>query len=45
MNATNIFNHPTWFVGDQTITNSNFGQISDTIFDRRLIEFSLSYRF
>lgn len=45
MNATNIFNHPTWFVGDQTITNSNFGQITDTIFDRRLIEFSLSYRF
>ena len=45
MNAVNIFNHPTWVVDDQTITSTTFGQISTSLFGRRLIEFSLSYRF
>ena len=45
MIGTNITNHPAFFVDDQTVTSTNFGQITSTLFGRRLIEFSLSYRF
>ncbi|HKA82957.1 MAG TPA: hypothetical protein VKD21_03805 [Acidimicrobiales bacterium] len=30
MDATNIFNHPTWYVADLTITSTNFGKITQT---------------
>ncbi|MBI1765863.1 MAG: TonB-dependent receptor [Acidobacteria bacterium] len=45
MESTNIFNHPTWSVGDQTVTSTSFGRITGTFFGRRVIQFSLHYRF
>lgn len=43
--ATNVFNHPTWFVGNQTITSTTFGKITSTFYGRRLAQFSLYFRF
>jgi len=43
--ATNVFNHPTWFIGNQTITSTNFGKITSNFFGRRLVQFALYYRF
>jgi len=48
MDATNIFNHPTFIVANQTITSTNFGKITGTFnpgSTRRLIQFALYYRF
>jgi len=45
MDASNIFNHPTFYLGDQTITSTTFGRITSTFFGRRLIQFGLYYRF
>ena len=45
MDGTNIFNHPTWNVGDQTITSTNFSRITGTVFGRRILQFKLEYRF
>lgn len=45
MDATNIFNHPTWYVGDQTITSTSFGKISSTFYGRRLVQFALYIKF
>ncbi|MCL6505876.1 MAG: TonB-dependent receptor, partial [Bryobacteraceae bacterium] len=45
MESTNIFNHPTWFVGDQDIDSTTFGRITSTFFGRRLIQFGAYYRF
>jgi len=45
MESSNIFNHPTWFVGDQGISSTQFGRITNTFFGRRLIQFGLYYRF
>jgi hypothetical protein len=55
MDATNVFNHPTFLILDQplattTITNINvnsttFGRVTNLFFDRRLIQLSLFYRF
>lgn len=45
MDASNIFNHPTWSFGDQTITSTNFGRITGTFFGRRILQFKLEYRF
>jgi hypothetical protein len=45
MDSTNIFNHPTWSVGSQTVTSTNFGKITSTFFGRRLVQFALYYRF
>jgi hypothetical protein len=45
MESTNIFNHPTWFVGDQNIDSTTFGRITSTFFGRRLIQFGAYYRF
>ena len=45
MESTNIFNHPTWFVGNQSITSTNFGKITSTFFSRRLVQFEMYYRF
>jgi hypothetical protein len=45
MDSTNIFNHPTWFIGNQTITSTNFGKITSTFFGRRLVQFGLKYSF
>jgi hypothetical protein len=43
--ATNVFNHPTWFIGDQTITSTSFGKITSNYYGRRLVQFSLYFRF
>jgi len=45
MDATNIFNSPTWNVPDQTITSTNFARITGTFFGRRILQFRLEYRF
>jgi hypothetical protein len=45
MIASNIFNHPTWNFGDQTVTSTNFGRITGTFFGRRVMQFRLEYRF
>lgn len=45
MDSTNLFNHPTWYVGDLTITSTQFGRITSTMFGRRLIQFGATYRF
>jgi hypothetical protein len=45
MESTNIFNHPTWFVGNQNIESTNFGRISSTYFGSRLIQFGAYWRF
>ena len=45
MDATNVFNHPTWFVGNQTITSTTFGKITSNFYGRRLVQFSLYYKF
>jgi hypothetical protein len=45
MDAYNVFNHPTWAIGDQTITAATFGKITGNFYDRRLIQFTLFYKF
>jgi hypothetical protein len=45
MDAANVFNHTTWYMGDQTVTSTTFGRITSTFFDRRLIQFGATYRF
>ncbi|MBO0861276.1 MAG: TonB-dependent receptor [Chloracidobacterium sp.] len=45
MDAANVFNHPTWSFSDQTVTSTNFGKITSTFFARRVLQFSLYYRF
>jgi Carboxypeptidase regulatory-like domain len=45
MDASNVFNHPTWSVGDQTVTSTTFGKITNNFFGRRLVQFALFYRF
>jgi hypothetical protein len=43
--AFNLFNHPTWFVGDQDVSSVNFLRITSTFFDRRRLQFGLAVRF
>ncbi len=43
--ATNVLNHPTFFVGDQSINSVNFGHITETLSTPRRIQFGLYYRF
>jgi hypothetical protein len=43
--AFNVFNHPTFFVGNQAVSSVNFGRITTTLTGRRQLMFSLSYRF
>ncbi len=45
MTASNVTNHPTWYVPNQSITSTNFGKITSTFYDRRLVQFELHYRF
>jgi hypothetical protein len=41
----NVFNHTNFFTGEnQTITNTTFGQVTDT-FDPRIIQFALKFNF
>lgn len=53
MDSTNLFNHATFWVGDEynysaapfNINDSTFGTVQGTFYDRRLIQFSLRYKF
>jgi hypothetical protein len=45
MEATNVFNHPTWFVDDRLVSATNFGRITSTFYDRRQVQLSIHYRF
>jgi len=45
MDASNILNHPSFVIGDQTATSTTFGKITSTFAARRQIQFALSYRF
>jgi hypothetical protein len=45
LDATNVMNHSTFFVGDQTITSTNFGRITSSFFGSRLVQLSGYFRF
>jgi hypothetical protein len=45
MDVSNFFNHPTFLIGDQTVTSSTFGKITQTNGGSRVFQFSLQYRF
>jgi hypothetical protein len=45
--ASNALNHPSFYLGnaDLNINLTTFGKVTSTFYDRRLIQFSLHYRF
>ena len=45
MEAFNALNHPTFFVADQNINSASFGNVTDTLNQRRKIQFGLYYKF
>ena len=45
MDAQNIFNHASFFVGDQSINSTQFGRVTQNFYGRRLIQFGLFYKF
>jgi hypothetical protein len=45
VDATNVWNHATFTVGDQNINSTAFGKITSTFFARRLVQLSLTYQF
>jgi len=45
MDASNFLNHPSFVIGDQTVTSTTFGKITSTYAARRQIQFALYYRF
>ncbi len=45
MESTNVLNHPSWYVGDQTISSTQFGRITSTMYGSRIIQLGLRYLF
>lgn len=45
MEAFNVTNTPTWFLGDQLLDSSQFGRITQSFYDRRVLQFGLNFRF
>jgi hypothetical protein len=45
MDASNALNHTTFFVGDQNINSTTFGQVTSQYFGNRIVQFSMYYRF
>ena len=45
MDATNVWNHASFQVGDQNINSTTFGKVTSTFFGRRLVQFQLTYKF
>ena len=43
--ASNVTNHPSFAVGDQSINSTTFGRVTETISAPRRIQFGLYYRF
>jgi Carboxypeptidase regulatory-like domain/TonB dependent receptor-like, beta-barrel len=43
--ATNVFNHATWYISNQTVTSTTFGKITSNFYGRRLVQFALYYKF
>jgi hypothetical protein len=43
--ARNVFNHNTWYVGDQTVSSTTFGKITSTFYSKRVLQFALYLRF
>lgn len=41
----NVFNHPTFTIGDQRIDGTSFGRITGNLYSRRQVNFTLQYRF
>jgi hypothetical protein len=45
LDVSNVFNHPTFWVGDQNINSTTFGAISYMLNSPRVMQFSLHYNF
>jgi len=45
MDAINVFNHDTFYIGDQTVTSTNFGRISSYFYNPRVLQFALYLHF
>ena len=45
MDSTNVLNHTTFFVGDQTVTSTTFGKVTSQYYGNRLIQFALYFKF
>ena len=45
MDVANFFNHPSFTIGDQTVTSTTFGKITSTFAGARVFQFALQYRF
>ena len=45
IDAFSVFNHPTWFVGDQALDSVNFGRIGSNFTAPRVLQLGLYYRF
>jgi outer membrane receptor protein involved in Fe transport len=45
MEATNFFNHTTWYVGNNSVNSTAFGQITSQFYGNRLIQFAGYFRF
>ena len=45
MDVTNMINHTSFYVADQSINSTTFGKITGTIFGRRVVQFAAYYRF
>ncbi len=45
MDSTNVLNHTTFYVGDQTITSTTFGKVTSEYYGNRLIQFALYLKF
>ena len=43
--GTNITNHPTFWVGDQNINSTTFGAVASTLYNPRIMQAALHYRF
>jgi hypothetical protein len=45
MDSTNVLNHTTFYVGDQTITSTTFGKVTSQYYGNRLIQFAMYLKF
>ncbi len=45
MDSQNAWNHPTFNVGEQNINSTTFGRLTGTLFGRRLVQFTMTYKF